>query len=166
MLYDRRALYAQFRCRDRHISAVRTRLNSDVFEDSCVELFLGPDGEYFNVEINCCGTLHLGFGAGRRGRRLIEPDQAARIRIATSVPTATKDESPDDAAWRVTAAIPFAVLSSLAGRTVRPRSGDVWGGNLYRCGGQTDPQHACWNPITSPQPDYHRPECFGDLRFA
>ena len=166
MLYDHRALYVQFRCRDRHISAGQTRLNGDVFKDSCVELFLGPGEEYFNVEINCCGTLHLGCGDGRHGRRLIGADQARGIRIATSVPAATKHESPDDASWWVAAAIPFSALSVLAGRAVRPRSGDVWRGNLYRCGGQTDPQYACWNPVAAPGPDYHRPECFGRLRFA
>ena len=60
LLYDDDALYTQFHCRDRHISAERTELNSTVCLDSCVELFAtvdpkaGPD--YFNLEMNCCGV--------------------------------------------------------------------------------------------------------------
>jgi len=170
MLYDRRALYVQFRCRDRHVSAVETRLNGDVYLDSCVELFAMPlpaeGAGYFNVEINCCGCLHLGFGPGRAGRRLVPRELARRIRIETSVPTPTKTEDPRDRAWWVAAALPFKTLSDFAGFAVRPASGNVWRANLYRCGGRTDPQYAVWNPIAWPHPDYHRPECFGEISFA
>ena len=166
MLYDSRSLYVQFRCRDRHISAVETRLNGRVYLDSCVELFLAAGAGYFNVEINCCGTLHVGFGSGRHGRRLIRPDLAAQIGIATSVGGPTKDESPADADWWVAANVPFETLAAFAGRAIRPRRGDVWQGNLYRCGGRTDPQYACWSPVDAPKPDFHRPESFGRLHFG
>ena len=166
MLYDSRSLYVQFRCRDRHISAVETRLNGQVYLDSCAELFVAEGHEYFNVEMNCCGTLHVGFGAGRDGRRLISPPLAGRIRVATSIGAPTKDELPGDTAWWVAAGVPFETLGALAGRTVRPRRGRPWRGNLYRCGGRTEPQHACWSPVDTPEPDFHRPEFFGRLDFA
>lgn len=165
VLYDARNLYVQFRCRDRHISAVETRLNGDVYLDSCVELFAGPDAEYFNLEINCCGVMHLGWGAGRHGRRLIGPALARRVGIAASVASDTKAESCADRGWWVAARLPFAVLSQFAGRPVRARPGSLWRANFYRCGGQTDPQYACWNRIDWPQPDFHRPEFFARLRF-
>ena len=169
MLHDRRALHVQFRCRDRHISARASRLNGDVYLDSCVELFAMPSpdagGEYVNLEINCCGCIHLGWGPGRGGRRLVGADLARRVRIATSVPSATKDESPGDRQWWVAVSLPFAALSAFTGRRGRPGPGDVWRANLYRCGGQTDDQYACWSPIDWPRPDYHRPEFFGRLCF-
>ncbi len=169
MLYDRRAVYVQFRCRDRHISARATQLNGDVYLDSCVELFAMPDpevsGDYFNLEINCCGCMHLGWGPGRRGRRLVTPQLSRRIRIAASVAAPTKEESGADRRWWVAAALPLETLSDFAGRAVRPGPGDRWRANLYRCGGRTDPQYACWSPIDRPQPDYHRPEFFGTLCF-
>ena len=163
-------LFVQFRCRDRHSSARETKLNGDVYLDSCVELFAMPrpaaGDAYFNLEINCCGCMHLGWGAGRPDRRLATPEIARRIPIATSVPAPTKDESHDDRTWWVAVALPFAALSDFAGMPIRPRPGAAWGANLYRCGGQTDPQYACWNPIDWPRPDYHRPEFFGRLRFG
>lgn len=170
ILYDRANLYLQFRCRDRHISAAAGGLNGPVWQDSCVEFFatIEPQGApgYFNLEINCCGVFLLGFGPDRHHRRLIGSLLAGRIRIAASAPGATKAESPLDRSWWVAAAVPLDILSAFTGRPVRPRAGDVWRGNLYRCGGLTDPQHASWNPITTAAPDYHRPECFGILRFA
>ena len=166
LMYDRANLYVQFRCRDCHISAVETRLHGDVYLDSCVELFAGVDEVYFNLEINCCGVMHLGAGTSRYGRTLIDAALAGRIKIATPFRGPRKSESPDDKAWWAAAKIPFAVLNRFLGRRVTPRPGAVWRANFYRCGGQTDPQYACWNPIDWPQPDFHRPEFFGRLRFA
>ena len=96
-LYDADAIYLQFRCRDAHIHARTTDLNGPVCEDSCVEFFATADpssGEgYFNLEINCCGTMLVGFGTGRYGRKRISPELASRIRITTSVTGETKEES-------------------------------------------------------------------------
>jgi hypothetical protein len=170
MLYDDENVYLQFRCRDKHISAQVIELNGEVCEDSCVEFFatidppVGPD--YFNLEINCCGQKHMGFGRDRFTRKLITPELVARLRIETSVRGPTKEESPSDRSWWVAAAIPFDMLSEFTARPVRPSGGTVWLGNFYRCGGKTDRQFACWNPIVSPKPDFHRPECFGTLIFA
>jgi len=168
LLYDRQCLYALFICEDRHIHAVETRPNGDVYLDSCVEMFIRPgtgtEG-YFNLEANCCGTMHLGFGPGREGRRPAPPSVFNRICLTTSVPTATREETPADDGWWLAAAVPFDAVAELAGAEVAPAIGDVWEGNFYRCGGRTDPQYACWNPIRWEKPDYHRPECFGTLVF-
>ncbi|MDY6912888.1 MAG: carbohydrate-binding family 9-like protein [Planctomycetota bacterium] len=170
LLYDQEAIYAQFRCRDRHIHCRTTRLNGPVCKDSCVEFFAATEPQarpdYFNLEVNCCGVFHIGFGPSIDNRRLISPALAERIDIAASVPGPTKNESGTDRAWWVAAAVPFDVLSELTGRRVRPHSGDVWRGNFYRCGGNTDPQFACWNWIDSRKPDFHVPEFFGQLHFA
>jgi hypothetical protein len=170
VMYDRAALYVQFRCRDRHIYAVETKLNGSVYKDSCVEMFAMPHpaegAGYFNLEINCCGCMHLGWGPGRPDRKLVTPDLAAKVRIASAVPPPTKDESPDDNGWWIAAAVPFDTLSEFTGVDVHPTSGNVWHANFYRCGGLTDQQYAVWNPIAWPHPDYHRPEFFGTLKFA
>jgi len=169
-LYDDRALYLQFTCEDKHISSQVTELNGPVCSDSCVEFFatIEPDRrqDYFNFEANCCGHFHLGFGAGRDGRKLISPQGASRIEVATSVAGPTKSEAVDDDGWWLVAAIGFDVLGELAGAAVRPQSGTTWRANAYRCGGATDPQFACWNPVGTDGPDFHRPEFFGEARFA
>ena len=173
LLYDEQFLYAQFHCADTHISAVTTKLNGPVSVDSCVEFFatIEPDRRphYFNLEINCCGTVLLGFNDSRQNRLRNAAEATRRIGVATSLPGPTKRESPDDDGWWLAAALPFDVLSELAGVPVQPRSATAWRANFYRCGGQSDPQHACWSPIDAAAhstPDFHRPEYFGRLRFA
>ncbi|HAU38385.1 MAG TPA: hypothetical protein DCX07_11820 [Phycisphaerales bacterium] len=168
ILYDESALHVQFLCEDRHVFSRVTDLNGPVCQDSCAELFFQPDpaGGYFNFEVNCCGVFHLGYGKERAGRKLISSALAAEISVAASEPPPTRAERPDDAGWWAAARLPFAVLGEFAGRTVRARAGDVWRGNLYRCGGKTDPQYACWQAIDLPRPDFHCPDRFGEFRLA
>ena len=115
VLYDDQAVYTQFVCQDRHLFAQVTKINGNVCLDSAVEFFatIEPDKgpHYFNLEMNCCGVPLFGFGPERRGRTSIAPEQAKRIRIATTVPGPTKEESPADNGWWAATAIPFDFLS-------------------------------------------------------
>jgi len=170
LLYDSEAIYAQFICEDRHIYSRTTKVNGSVCKDSCVELFATTDPQngagYFNFEVNCCRVVHLGYGRGRRRRKLLAPSLAPRIAMESSISTPTRTESSDDAGWWLAAAIPLTLLAEFTGRVVAPREGTVWCGNFFRCGGKTDDQYACWNWVGTRKPDFHRPEFFGQLCFA
>jgi len=38
--------------------------------------------------------------------------------------------------------------------------------NFYKCGDDTSKRHyLSWNPVKTPNPDFHRPEYFGTLNF-
>ena len=168
-LYDEQAIYLQFLCEDRHIWSRATELNGAVWEDSCVEMFAitDPAGSgYYNLEMNACGQMLMGFGPGRTDRKPITADLASAITLRTSVPGQTKDDSPDDNGWWLAARVPFETIEAFTGQAAKPSAGSVWRGNFYRCGGKTDSQHACWNPIVNDHPDFHRPEFFGELVFA
>lgn len=168
-LYDDDALYLQYLVEDSHSYAETTELNGPVWEDSCVEVFVTVDPErrphYFNFEVNCVGTFHLGFGPDRHERELVTADLAETIQIETSIEGPTKDESPDDEGWWVAVALPFETLSTVTGVPVSPSEGTAWRGNFHRLGGKSDPQFAVWNPVDAPQPDFHRPSEFGHLIF-
>jgi hypothetical protein len=168
-LYDERALYLQYQVEDAHIASSVTTLNGDVYEDSCVEFFAAPHPDrslaYFNLEVNACGTFLLRYGPPDGERPYVTPALADRLRVDTPFEGATKAESDSDDGWWVAVELPFAMLSEFTDTTVAPDAGDEWRANFYRCGGETDPQFAAWNPIDAPQPDFHRPEQFGRLRF-
>ena len=173
LLYDDQAVYAQFICQDKHISAVTTKLNGPVWEDSCVEFFgtinpeKGPD--YFNLEMNCCGTFLVGFNQGRNKGVRISPELASRVKVVAALPGPTKAESPADNGWWIAARLPFDVIAELSGQPVKVTSGTTWRANFYRCGGKTDVQFGCWSPIDTakhPVADFHRPEYFGELVFG
>jgi hypothetical protein len=166
-LYDDAALYLQYLVEDAHSAAEATELNGPVWEDSAVECFFGPDPDrphYVNFEANCVGTFLMGWGPDREHRERIAAALAEGVRVETSIAGPTKTPSPDDESWWLAAALPFETLSAFTGREVRPAPGAVWRGNFQRLGGGSE--HAVWNPIDAPEPDFHRPESFGRFTFA
>ena len=49
----------------------------------------------------------------------------------------------------------------------KPAPGDVWRVNLFRCVGPEAPErYLAWIPTKTPEPNFHVPEVFGELRFA
>lgn len=169
LLYDDRALYLRYDVTDCHQQASTTRLNGRVWTDSCVELFAAPGleepGRYLNFEANCTGQFLLGWGTADGDRRRISRDLAGRIRVETSVDAGRKEPSPDDDRWWLTATIPFEVLREFTGREVARGKGTVWWGNLQCCRGEPAPAYAMWRPSGTPEPEFHRPEGFGRVRF-
>jgi hypothetical protein len=49
----------------------------------------------------------------------------------------------------------------------KPRPGDVWLGNLFRCVGK-DPNrgYLAWSPTLTKVPNFHVPERFGEFVFV
>lgn len=161
-------LYIQIIAQDNYSFAKQTELNNKlVCEDSCVEFFFSPSGvlssSYVNLEVNCCGTLHLAYGAGRENRQFISLEAASLIQRRTSITSQVKVENEDDKEWTIEITLPFAAIEEMTGETVNK---DKWFANFYRCGGRTEPQYAVWHDIEAPEPDYHRPEQFGELVFS
>jgi len=48
----------------------------------------------------------------------------------------------------------------------KPKRGDLWLVNLFRCVGPEAPErYLAWRPTHTPEPAFHVPEAFGPLRF-
>ena len=165
-------LFIQVIAQDNYSFAKQTELNHMLLcEDSCVEFFFSPSGllgsSYVNLEVNCCGTLHLAYGAGRNNRQFISQEAASLIQCKSSLNVGmnspVKIESEHDHEWRVEIALPFTAIEQLTSESVNKAK---WFANFYRCGGRTEPQYAVWNNIDVSEPDYHRPEYFGELVFV
>lgn len=168
---DRETLFIQIIAQDNYSFAKQTELNHMLIcEDSCVEFFFSPSGilgsSYVNLEVNCCGTLHLAYGAGRDNRQFISVEAASLIQCKSSLnrnmDSPVKIENNDDSQWSIEIALPFTAIEQLTGEVVNK---EKWFANFYRCGGRTEPQYAVWNNIDVVEPDYHRPEHFGELVF-
>jgi hypothetical protein len=161
------SLFIQIIAQDAYSFAKQTELNHMlVCEDSCVEFFFSPSGilgsSYVNLEINCCGTLHLAYGAGRNNRQFISLEAASLIQRNSSITSPVKFETDNDSQWAVEVTLPFSAIEQLTGEPVNK---DKWFANFYRCGGRIEPQYAVWHNIEATEPDYHRPEHFGELVF-
>lgn len=156
--HDGRSLFIALAAREKNIRAEYISPGSPVYEDSCMEFFFMPEGEdsYMNFEINPNGCLYVGFGRERNGRKLIIPaDPQDLFRIWTK-------RSSDG--WEAGFRIPMMFL-----RQYYPDF-DFKGtlkANVYKCGDKTEHSHyLAWNRVEAPAPDFHRPECFGEMIFG
>jgi hypothetical protein len=168
--YDRDHLYVIFRVKDRYIRAVSQGYQSPVYQDSCVEFFFTPSTDlsqgYFNLEAHCGGTLLFQHqtARGKDTIRIAEKD-LDRIEVAHSLPRLITQEIQRPTTWTLGYRLPVSILENYA-PVVRPCPGVVWKGNFYKCADQTSHPHwLTWSFIDRPQPDFHRPEYFGELLF-
>lgn len=130
------------------------------WEDSCCELFLQRPGaaEYVNFEVNAAGKMTAARGTGRGDRKSLTPEEFGQIVRMASI------EGPQDYAggvwtWRVILMIPFELMG--LDPDDLPES---LRGNIYKCGDLTaHPHFLSWAPIGTPEPDFHRPEYFGEF---
>ena len=122
--------------------------------DVC-EIFLAPDAEepwrYFEFEAAPTGEwVDLGITVKPDGR---ETDWD----FASGFTTAAKLEGE-----RLLVGMRIPWSSSLP----KPKLGDVWRVNVFRCVGPEAPErYLAWLPTRTPEPNFHVPEVFGTLRF-
>lgn len=140
---------------EKTVVAAARGFGGQVWWDSCLEFFCQPfedDARYLNIEVNAAGVALIGLGAGRESRTLL-PACPRGMDIRAS--------RHDGGWWAIAYRLPFALIEALYGR--RPGPGAAMRGNFYCCDETLHPHFGSWNPIKAPEPDFHRPECFGRL---
>ena len=156
--WDEEGLHILLCAMEKEIRTEATEFNGEVYRDSCLECFLQPftdDPRYLNIETNAAGVALIGFGSNRADRvRLSEMPGGMNIRASRH----------RGAWWAVAYTIPKTLLQALYGRL--PKPGDVMRGNFYKCDETIHPHFGSWSPIVHFQPDFHRPEWFGELTLA
>lgn len=163
--YSENEIFLKYWVKEDYFKAEWTESNQNVYEDSCVEFFVSPgnDGLYYNFEFNGIGTCLLGSGHGRADTKRADPAVISKIRRLSSAGTEPVKERKGEFTWTLTVAIPFEVffhhrVGSLTGKSLRS--------NFYKCGDMLSvPHYVTWNPVGTENPDYHRPEFFGEVKF-
>lgn len=170
LMYDDENIYLIFKVDDQYVRCVREGHQSAVCRDSCVEFFFTPGADigegYFNIEINCGGTLLFHHQTARGVDEIYLPDaDLDRLEIAHSLPASIPEEIMEPTTWTLECKVPLDIL----GRHVplaKPAPGVVWRANLYKCADDTSHPHwLAWSLVDLPSPDFHRPEFFGTLVF-
>ena len=159
--YDDSAIYIHQSAVESNIRAEHTSPLAQVCEDSCMEFFFCPvagDERYFNFEWNINGALYLGLRTGRENAMRLQPDDPA----AAFDFRANKTEN----GWEIFYRIPLPFIR-LFFPEFQLKPGAVIKANCYKCGDKTEkPHYLSWNPSTSPTPDFHRPQDFGQMILA
>lgn len=156
-------LVLHYKVSEQSVRAVYSKDNDQVWTDSCVECFVrnADSNTYYNIECNCVGTLLIGLRGDDCGRSHISPEVLATVKRWASLgrePFGDRMESTD---WELALVIPAAVFEK---HPISLAEGVKLRANVYKCGDNLPiPHFVSWNPITAEQPNFHRPDCFGEL---
>jgi hypothetical protein len=164
--YDARNLFLHFKVKEESVIALSAANHGTVWLDSCVEMFCAPagDGQYYNLEMNCIGKALMACGSSRGTSRRLPLETLALVKIKSSLGETTFSERSGGVAWSLTASVP---LAAFARHPLGDPRGQTWRANFYKCGEDLkDPHYLSWNLIDYVEPDFHRPEHFGEIRFA
>jgi hypothetical protein len=158
-----RSLYIRFFVRGNSLKAVYEGDNSPVYKDSCVEFFMKKTGEesYMNFEFNCIGACDAARRISRDMKSALLKGEYGQIRRYASLERKAFPERKGIYEWELVVAIPLKLMGLDPDNLPEKIQG-----NFYKCADDTDtPHYVSWNPVTAPAPDFHRPECFGELYF-
>lgn len=159
-----REILLRFEVREEAVRAVAATDNGPVWQDSCVEFFISLDGTwYYNFEFNCVGTKLLGYRKIRPEFTHGSPEIMDSIAVRPSLGSEPIALREGDIRWSLEASIP---VSAFFRDEIRDLSGLVARANFYKCGDALPTPHfLSWSPIDAPDPDFHLPAFFGEIRF-
>ncbi|MEK6794363.1 MAG: carbohydrate-binding family 9-like protein [Spirochaetota bacterium] len=166
LAYGDDAFYIKFRVSEDEVLALYSHPSQPVCRDSCVEFFVSPDRkDYYNIEFNCIGACFMAVGYDRAHRRMIKPDVIEKkIDVVSTLGKRPFNLRAGRVSWELAAVIPFEIMESPRVTDVR---GKTFTANFYKCGDEmTAPHYITWNPVGTPEPDYHTPEYFGEIEFV
>jgi hypothetical protein len=159
------SVFIQFNVVETHIRALYTIDQEPVWEDSCVEFFCKQpqQNSYFNFEFNCIGTC---LATQRESKTLnvnpLSKDKTNSIKRFASLGRSPFEEKEGNFEWKLTVEIPFDVIDIQPGHFP-----EILNANFYKCGdGTSVPHYLSWSHISTEQPDFHRPEFFGELLLS
>jgi hypothetical protein len=128
-----------------------------VWCDSCVEFFVKPfaaDDRYINFEINPIGSMIMSIGEARMNRKTMVFEYKPLLDLKTEI---------SENFWSAEFIIPFSMLYEIYNITDKTKPNSIFG-NFYKCGDETKfPHFGMWNEVLTEDPDFHRPEYFGEL---
>jgi len=158
--HNNKFIFLKYFVTEKFIRASSGNINGAVWEDSCVEFFISFDEKgYYNLECNCIGTLFIGFGKEKSGRKLLTEEMIKKIKFHSLI----KSHADHLIQWELTLSIPLDIFvhhhfSSLQGKQCRM--------NFYKCGDALpEPHFLSWRNIESEEPNFHLPQFFGEAFF-
>ena len=156
--YDEQKLYIHQKAVEKQIRAEHNELLAQVCEDSCMEFFFCPEpgsDRYLNFEWNLNGCMYLGCRTGR--------ENSVRLQLKDHKKLFAFEGNKTQDGWEIFFEVPVSFVQLLVPDfSLHP--GLELRANCYKCGDLTpNPHYLSWNPSTSPTPDFHRPQDFGQM---
>ena len=171
--YDDEHLYVRLRALEEHIRTEESGPLASTWEDSCLEFFIQPAGDngYINFEINACGVMlamHIldpeRTTHGFKKYRYLTEEEVKGMKIFHTLPDRLNAEITTETTYRLGWFIPFDLFKQVMGIEA-PAAGEVWKGNVFKCGDETSlPHHLSWTELG--ELNFHTPQYFGEMIFG
>lgn len=164
--HDGERLFLLYNVSGEKLRTVCTHDFDPVWQDSCVEFFVQRDNEstlYCNFECNANGVLLASLHQNREESIKFSTDEMASVFRHASVIHRYEKNGNQVSDWSLYLEIPknllrFAPKESLSQKILRA--------NFYKCGDLTnEPHFLTWSPISTPKPNFHVPQFFGQLEM-
>jgi hypothetical protein len=160
MFWSEQSLLVRYVCRQPHPPIVQEdspldRKTIGLWDTDVCEIFITPDSQpanrYYEFEAAPNGAwVDLEITIGPEGR---ETDWEFQSGMTTAAHIS-------DEILTILICIPW------SDKLPKPKLGDEWRVNLFRCEGTGDERYLAWQPTYTPEPYFHVPEVFGRLRFV
>ncbi len=127
-----------------------------LWERDVCEIFIAPDKheprKYFEFEVAPTGEwLDLAIDI-TSGERVTDWEYNSGMVVAARI---------EDGRVTMAMKIPWEAFGK------KPKAGDVWLGNIFRCvGNEPDRGYLAWRPTMTEKPNFHVPEAFGEFHFV
>ena len=159
--YDDGGYKVHFVSYETELKCVQVEHNTEIFKDSCMELFMQfapeTDENYINFEINPNGAVYCALTTNRETYQKIAPNIIDTLGVKTKI---------YDDRWEIDYYISKEYIQNLI-PTYEHKEGIIIRGNFYKCGDKKHyPHHGCFNKIECEKPDFHRPEFFTEFKLV
>lgn len=126
--------------------------------DSCAEWFVNFAPEqtdrYFNFEVNANGKMNVAFRKDRYDAVPLTVEDVESLGILVKL---------EETKWTVDYKVPFSLIQKYIPGFQKEEPWRIRT-NFYKCGDETEfPHYGVWKEVRTKEPDFHRPECFGEL---
>ena len=158
-------LFIKYEVDEKDVMALASIDNGEVWKDSCAEFFVAFDNKgYYNIESNCIGKILMSHRKSRKENvEYASEDVLSLIKRNPSLGSNPFECKPSSEEWSLLLEIP---VSSFFKHDMPDFHGLHAKANIYKCGDNLPTPHfISWNPIKTENPDFHRPEFFGDMYF-
>jgi alpha-galactosidase len=161
LLWNDEALFTRFDC-EQHEPFVLTdnprfdAKTDELWEQDVCELFLAPDKQnytqYFEFEVAPTGEwLDLEI-------QHVSNQRQTNWNYCSNIKTASEIYATG---FRIAFQIPWLAFGE------KPKNGDYWLGNLFRCVGSGATRgYLAWRPTLTEKPNFHVPQAFGKFIFV
>lgn len=154
-------IYVNFFVRCNYLRAVNYENNSPVYEDSCVMFYVqsSDSQDYSRFEFNCIGTIKAVRQLESGESTIFTDEEIASISLLPSCGRRPFREIEGLFTWDILVAIPLKLIGAeYNGGPLKLK------GNFFKCAsGTSQPHFLSWSPVKSKEPDFLRPESFGDI---